>query len=1544
MKNKLSGSTAIDMQGLYKAIQNAVLATQGLTDANEKLIKSQTTLTETSSKQKRTQSQLKTLINELSKSTVDISNSIKSMNTQLSNLSSRLQVVENKVKSGAVKTAKTEFKDLNSALKSVNVSTSDFENKFNQVGTSVTNGTKVTTTYVDANNRQLKVIKDLNGETATYSVTLNTLNTNLNKNVKSMSNMNSQSMSYAEVQKKLGVNLEASFTKMSSSVDANGNILEKWTNNAGKVVTISGTMVDGNMKYTGSLKEVNEAVDTNAKQADKWKYSWSKAFQSFTTYMTVTQVFYTVKNGIKDMIYQVADLDSALVELRKVTTLESDELKRFTDEAFAAADAVAKTGTEMIQAATEFARAGYAENQIIELGKVASMYTNIADEEVSASEAAEFMIAQMKAFNIEAEDSIHIIDAVNEVANNFAVSSADIANNLGNSSAVMASAGNSYEQMIGLLTAGTEITRSASKVSNGLKTITLRLQGMNDEGEADLELMAKMETMFNKLNLSVYNTDGSLKNTYEILRDLAPVYEDATAAEKAYITETIAGKYQAQNAAAILSNFETALKATETALNSNGSAARENEIAIESIKGKIKDLNAQFQEFARNVISSGLIKVILELGQLLLWVANSGVGQLAVKATMILVGLAALQQSFKFLSKTVAVASNAMLKYKLNQDGLHVSNLKVIASTQTLAKSYAVTGTSLNGVAKGLNLVNANAKAVPITFNTITASIKAMGAALLKSPLFWVSVGFTVVPWLIDKVKELHKTTEELYESSSEEYDSIQSKLEDVNSQLEETSNKIKEINSKDKLTYTDEAELEKLKEVTKELLLQKQLLDEQEEKEKKKLQDLADKRADEEVNKRFTIEQEQVLVKDTGFENKLKDAVGRFDKDFNLDFNYQTDSLSDYIKLLEELRIKYKDNAVAVSLLDEELRRVLEDSDATEQKTQKVEYFGLDTALENNTKKYKEYQSLLDENQKKMADYQKQIEEYEKNNPFIKSDTFDPKRLTGQAKLDYINYEAQKKALEDLNKLNEIYKNGLGNSKENLEDVAKGYENILANTEFSKNLSPDKIKEINSILREIYQYTDPSKVKTIDLNNLLGSGDFSKVVNDLYAYKDAGEVTAEQIDKLREKNVDFDKALEGIGVTSQDVADYMNNMSEGTSESLKNLNNVTEETFETLHNATVTLVNSLNDVNEALLEQAENGQISISTALNLIANGYAAALAFDAETGAITINKEAIIAMTKAKIVAQQIDLTDKIDLTVDALNAESQAAAINTDAWIENIRAKQAAGQELTTNEQQLLNLYAEKKALDGVLDSMNKLGTSSWSMKISNSYKSGSSGSSKEWWEIELEKLKDQFNYNEITIQEYINGLSNLLGKVSKGTEAWRKINDELQKQRLDKVEDDYKRGTISLDEYIKKLKELIKAYKKGTDAWNDLADSIKEALQDKADQQKDDLETAEEAALEIIDREIDKLNELKKEKEDYYDQLIKDKEEANEESEKELELARLQEALENARKEKTKRVWREGLGKKSAKYKGNYIGQMLGIVQTEVRLCLGGALWV
>lgn len=62
-----------------------------------------------------------------------------------------------------------------------------------------------------------------------------------------------------------------------------------------------------------------------------------------------------------------------------------------------------------------------------------------------------------------------------------------------------------------------------------------------DEEKVD-GLTASLEKDFNKLGLTLYETNGSLKSTYEILKELSIAYQDMDTAQKAYYTELIAGE------------------------------------------------------------------------------------------------------------------------------------------------------------------------------------------------------------------------------------------------------------------------------------------------------------------------------------------------------------------------------------------------------------------------------------------------------------------------------------------------------------------------------------------------------------------------------------------------------------------------------------------------------------------------------------------------------------------------------------------------------------------------------------------------------------------------------------------------------------------------------------------------------------------------------------------------------------------------------------------------------------------------------------------
>lgn len=220
-----------------------------------------------------------------------------------------------------------------------------------------------------------------------------------------------------------------------------------------------------------NLNSVASASEKSAKGMKSFGAETLGVTKKVVQFGAITAVIRGVTSGIGDMVKNVYDLDGALTEFKKVSDLSGKGLERYTDQAYKVGKTVARTGTEMIEAATEFKKSGFSEKDSLELGRVASMYQNVADVELSAGDAANFIVSQMKAFNMTAQDSEHIVDAVNQVSNNFAVSSADIATNIGKASAAMATGNVTYEQSVGLMTAMTEITRNGAKSARGNESL-----------------------------------------------------------------------------------------------------------------------------------------------------------------------------------------------------------------------------------------------------------------------------------------------------------------------------------------------------------------------------------------------------------------------------------------------------------------------------------------------------------------------------------------------------------------------------------------------------------------------------------------------------------------------------------------------------------------------------------------------------------------------------------------------------------------------------------------------------------------------------------------------------------------------------------------------------------------------------------------------------------------------------------------------------------------------------------------------------------------
>lgn len=211
--------------------------------------------------------------------------------------------------------------------------------------------------------------------------------------------------------------------------------------------------------------------------------------------------------------------------------------------------------------------------------------------------------------------------------NNFAITSGGIGDALMRSAAALAQAGNSIDESIALITTANTVVQNVETVGTALKTISLRIGKTKTEleelGEDTYGALDNVSDYRKKILAATSQTSAPVdimnanqtayKSTYEILKELADVWDELDQAAQNSILYNLSGSRGVNVLSAILNDFSTAESVLETATKAQGSALEENEKYLDSIQGKLDKLTASFQALSNDILSSGLVKMFVDL-------------------------------------------------------------------------------------------------------------------------------------------------------------------------------------------------------------------------------------------------------------------------------------------------------------------------------------------------------------------------------------------------------------------------------------------------------------------------------------------------------------------------------------------------------------------------------------------------------------------------------------------------------------------------------------------------------------------------------------------------------------------------------------------------------------------------------------------------------------------------------------------------------------------------------------------------------------------
>lgn len=549
--------------------------------------------------------------------------------------------------------------------------------------------------------------------------------------------------------------------------------------------------------YASALKQ--EEYNNRVEKSTKTLYD--RILNYANTYL-IYQGFNMLKRGISEVVDEMVNLESSMVQIDRVLNESSLNIDDYRDKLMQTAYDYANSMENVSDIALRLAQAGFDSNETLKLTEKTLLALNTA--ELNATQATDDMVAVMAQWgymtgdaNKEAEQYGAIIDKINKVADNFPTTSADIMNALKKVSSAFNLAGADIDETIATIVAAEKASQRGGKViGTALSNI---VQQIKAEGKLDLA---------EQLGLNFFKDDAKteFKPIMEIFQEMSNRMsalksqgkESSVEMQKLLELFTV---FRRNIGASLLGQMEGGEKSTymqvyETSLNSIGYSLQENAKYMATAKAAQEQFNVSVLDLKTQVWDNGVedvYKSMLIFGKELV----DNIGLLVDKFGGIPVVVGTVTLAFSLLNKNMRVAKLDMKDMTIQLDGYVAKFKEFVEKTyrkRELPKAIQETAT-ISNVSFGSMIASITAyDAATMRATMKTIALKAATIGLNLAATAAATAGMMLLVSIVQELINKEAAAIQLQESS------IQSTEKQISKREEEITNLQELIKSYDKL------------------------------------------------------------------------------------------------------------------------------------------------------------------------------------------------------------------------------------------------------------------------------------------------------------------------------------------------------------------------------------------------------------------------------------------------------------------------------------------------------------------------------------------------------------------------------------------------------------------------------------------------------------------------------------------------------------------------------------------------------------------------
>ena len=414
-----------------------------------------------------------------------------------------------------------------------------------------------------------------------------------------------------------GGDFKASFSKNLESVQSDfKNTAKEAKRTTKEIENLNRAAQNGGFSnISKTAKIATRDIQSASSQIDSLKQNLQQGVGQTLAFGAITGI----QSALSSAIDNATELDKIMTDISIVSGKTNDEMQKYRDYAGEAADALGTMGSDYLEASLIYEQqGGVAAYYAKDLADATVTAANISRE--STSQMSEYLTATINGFDLLSERGGQAATYITDVLAKLGAASgsdlAEIATGLTRTANTARDVGFEFEEISTMIATVSEVTRRTPEtIGNAFKSMLTTFTQLREAGGDELEEFTnKVEEAF-KLggieDISVFD-NGQLREASDIFKDIADRWDTMNIEQQSLVSESVAGKYQAETFRAFMNNQERYNELLGEAYDAAGTSAQQQLIYMDSLEAKTKQFGNQWEIISTNIIDSDMFKGLID--------------------------------------------------------------------------------------------------------------------------------------------------------------------------------------------------------------------------------------------------------------------------------------------------------------------------------------------------------------------------------------------------------------------------------------------------------------------------------------------------------------------------------------------------------------------------------------------------------------------------------------------------------------------------------------------------------------------------------------------------------------------------------------------------------------------------------------------------------------------------------------------------------------------------------------------------------------------